>query len=153
MALSEELVSIWLATYMFKGDSDADQHAKEVAQKLNNHATWRSHARRIDMTWLTGPEAKLNVIDLASDPKLDEAVRALDLAIKITFAASSAFKIVENSKGDALIGHATPPINISFTPAPEAPRTATPTEPISSLPKASVAGRKKRKKAAVGSHR
>jgi hypothetical protein len=133
MALSGELVSIWLATYMFKGDADADQHAKEVAQKLNNHAMWRSHARRIDMAWLAGSEVRLKVIDLASDAELNEAVRALDLAIKITFTFSAAFKIVENGKGDALIGQATPPINISLTPMPVVPNTPIPAKLIPSL--------------------
>jgi hypothetical protein len=153
MALSEELVSIWLAKYMFKGEEDAEEHAKEVAQKLNNHAIWRSHARRIDMTWLAN-EARLKVIDLASNPELDDAVRALDIAIKITFTFSPAFKIVENGKGDALIGVATLPINIALTPPTEPPSTSSmKPNSASANVKATSAKRQRRKKVAVGSHR
>jgi hypothetical protein len=104
IALSEELVSKWLAIYMFKGEPDADIHAKDVARKLNDHTIWRSHSRRIDMAWLIGPEARLKVIDTASHPALEEAVRALFLALKITFELTGAFKIVENGQGEALIG-------------------------------------------------
>lgn len=109
IALAEELVSKWLATYMFKGQVDADAHAKDVAHKLNDHTVWRSHSRRIDMAWLAGPEACLKVIDLASDAALDEAVRGLFLALKATFEVTGAFKIVENGDGEALIGNALQP--------------------------------------------
>jgi hypothetical protein len=153
MALSEDLVSQWLATYMFGGETDAEQHAKEVAQKLNNHSTWRSHARRIDMKWLAGPEARLKVINLSSDPDLDDAVRALDLAIKITFATSSAFKIVENGQGDALIGHASPPANISLMLAPDSPNAPPPTKQQPAMPKPVSAKRQRKKRMAVGSHK
>jgi hypothetical protein len=151
MALSEELVSIWLASYMFKDEADAVDHARQVAQKLNNHAIWRSHARRIDITWLTSPEVRLKVTDLASDPHLDDAVRALDLAIKITFSVSTAFKIVENGKGDALIGHASVPINVSLM-VPAEPTEQAPAKPNLAPQKSSTVGYKKRRKVPAGSH-
>lgn len=153
MALSEELVSVWLAAYMFKGESDAEEHARQVAQKLNNHTTWRSHARRIDMTWLAGPEARLKVVNIASDPAIEEAVRALDLAIKITFASSMAFKIVENGQGGALIGFAMLPVNIPLTLTPTPSGSIAMAEPAIIRTKVRSTKRKPRKKVAIGSRK
>jgi hypothetical protein len=102
-ALSEKLVSTWLETYMFKGEAQAGDHAKEVAAKLNEHNIWLAHGRRVDLKWLKD-EAKVKVLDLKTRPELEAAVWALHLAISITFSSSGAFKIVENSKGDALVG-------------------------------------------------
>jgi hypothetical protein len=103
MALSEELVSQWLRDYMFRADEDRVEHARDVAHQLNNHTLWKSHARRVGLHWLRD-EALLRVIDLGTLPELHEAVRSLHLALSITFAASGAYKIVENARGDALIG-------------------------------------------------
>ncbi len=105
LALSEELVSRWLQNYMFNGQDDAQAHAEDVAKKLNDHAFWRSHSRRVDIGWLRDV-ARLNIVDLASDPKLGAAVHAVHLALQITFSSSPAFKIVTNSRGGTLIGQA-----------------------------------------------
>lgn len=102
-ALSEKLVSTWLETYMFKGETGAADHAKEVAAKLNEHNIWLAHGRRVDLKWLKD-DAKVKVLDLKTKPDLEAAVWGLHLAIGITFSASGAFKIVENSQGDALVG-------------------------------------------------
>jgi hypothetical protein len=102
-ALSEKLVSTWLETYMFKGDANAHDHAQEVAAKLNEHNIWLAHGRRVDLKWLKD-DAKVKVLDLKTKPALAAAVWGLHLAIGITFSSSGAFKIVENSKGDALVG-------------------------------------------------
>lgn len=102
IALSEDLVSDWLRRYMLKGKRQADQRAREVAATLNDHTYWKSHARRVGIQWLT-QEARLTVLDLGSQPELQDAVRALHLAIRITFGGTGAFKIVENAAGNALI--------------------------------------------------
>jgi hypothetical protein len=103
LALSKELVSKWLAEYMFKGQENAQARASEVAQHLNDHALWRSHSRRVDIRWLTDV-AKLNVLDLATVPALGAAVQAVHLVLQIAFAASGIFKMVTNSRGGTLIG-------------------------------------------------
>jgi len=116
--LSRKLVASWLASYMFKGEVDAAARADDVASKLNNHNLWLAHGRRVDLAWLEGPEARLNVLQLSTDPSLEAAVWALHLAIGITFTFSGAFKIVENGSGDALIGIGQT-INLQLLPTPQ----------------------------------
>jgi len=116
--LSEQLVSTWLANYMFSGERDAGDHAAEVAKKLNEHDRWKSHGRRVDIDWLKGPEARIKVMDLASDPILEDAVMQLHLAIRATFFISpAAFKLVENGQGNGIIGNARV-FNVQLAPAP-----------------------------------
>jgi hypothetical protein len=102
-ALSEKLVSSWLEQYMFHGEQDAAGRAAKVAQRLNAHNEWLTHGRRVSMKWLHD-ELGVKVLDLDANAALNEAVWGLHLAISITFTSSGAFKIVENSKGDALVG-------------------------------------------------
>ena len=45
------------------------------------------------------------VVDLANEPLLQQEVQELYAAISLTFQASSAFKLFENSHDDALIRH------------------------------------------------
>lgn len=144
IALAEQLVSSWLRAYMFSGEANADQHAKEVAKKLNDHVYWRSHGRRIDIPWLTGADVQLNVLDISTDQKLYDAVRALYLAIKITLDFTGAFKIVENGQGKALIGLATmgqitltpnqPQQQGPNQPSPPSPPFANPSKQLQRLP-------------------
>ncbi len=132
-ALSEKLVSTWLETYMFKGEANAADHAKDVAAKLNEHNIWLAHGRRVDLKWLKDA-AKVNVLDLKTKPALEAAVWGLHLAIGITFSSSGAFKIVENSKGDALVGIAQM-INLQLLPQPvPQPQPAQPAAPAPAPP-------------------
>lgn len=126
LALAEDLVSSWLASYMFRRERRKQDHAREVADKLNEHGLWRSHSRRIDLDWLKR-EARLRVSNLADTPQLDDAVRGLHLAIKIAFSHGTAFKIVQNAHGGAFIGHAQVAAPMPFLPA--APPASTPPSP------------------------
>ncbi len=134
-ALSEKLVSTWLEAYMFAGDADAHDHAVNVAAALNDHNRWLAHGRRVGLDWLAGKEARVKVLDLRTDPKLEAAVWGLHLAVSITFSSSNAFKIVENTRGDAVIGLSQ---QVSFQllsqppqppPAPPPPRAPTGPQP------------------------
>ena len=145
IALSERLVSTWLAAYMFNGDADRDQHAKDVAAKLNDHALWLSHSRRVDLNWLAN-DARLKVTDLDSQPVLAEAVHALHIALGIVFGVGTAFKIVQNAHGGAYVGHAQM-MNIQLvqpqgapasqpSPPPGSQTPGTPSAPTNPLPPA-----------------
>jgi len=127
--LSKKLVSTWLEAYMFNGKPDAAQHAADVATKLNDHNYWLAHGRRVDIHWLEGEG--LDVLDMSKDPNLEAAVWALHLAISITFTSSGAFKIVENSGGDALLGLAQLGIQLvpQLIPQPMLPQPQMPAPP------------------------
>lgn len=99
--LAEELVSKWLQKYMFAEQPDAEEKAKNVAQRLNDHRYFHSHARRVGIDELK--ELKLDVVDLRDTPDLHSAVRDLYTAISITFENTGAVKIFENTQGDALL--------------------------------------------------
>jgi hypothetical protein len=102
LTLAEELVSKWLKQYMFAGDPQAEIKAEKIAGYLANHNEFRSHSRRIGMADLQGRGA--SVLDMRTEPKLHDAVRDLYTAITLTFSHTGAFRIVENSDGEALIG-------------------------------------------------
>lgn len=102
LALARELVSKWLAKYMFAGEQNAIQKAEQVAEYLANHNNFRSHSRRVGMADLQA--LGVNIFDLRDAPDLHEAVRDLYTAITLTFSNTGAYKLVENSNNEALIG-------------------------------------------------
>jgi hypothetical protein len=128
-ALSEKLVSTWLKEYMFHGEPNAGRHAAKVARRLNAHNAWLAHGRRIGLKWLHD-ELGVKVHDLDADVALHEAVWGLHLAISITFTSSGAFKIVENSQGDALVGLAQLlNVQLMAQPMPQPPPQPPPASP------------------------
>src|SRR6266496_2081170 len=102
LALAKELVLEWLEKYMFAGDPEANQKAERIATYLATHNNFRSHGRRVGMSDLQA--LGVNILDMRTEPKLHEAVRDLYTAITLTFANTGAYKIVENSNKEALIG-------------------------------------------------
>ena len=102
LALSKELVLKWLAQYMFAGEPDAGEKAERIAAYLASHNNFRSHGRRVGMADLQPLGVK--ILDMRTEPALHEAVRDLYTAISLTFANTGAYKIVENSNNEALIG-------------------------------------------------
>jgi hypothetical protein len=99
--LSENLVKQWLEKYMFKGDPDASQKANRISSHLADHKNFLSHAKRVGMADLV--QLGVKVKDLRTEPNLRNAVWELYCAIDITLANSAACKIVENSKGHAVV--------------------------------------------------
>lgn len=102
LALAHELVSKWLEKYMFAGEQLAKKKAEQVAEYLANHNNFRSHSRRVGIADLLALDVK--ILDMRDVPKLHEAVRDLYTAITLTFSSTGAYKIVENSNNEALIG-------------------------------------------------
>jgi hypothetical protein len=102
LALAKELVSKWLEQYMFNGDAQAKEKAERIAKYLANHNIFLSHARRVGISDLQALEA--HILDMRTEPGLHEAIRDLYTAITLTFANTGAYKLVENSNNEALIG-------------------------------------------------
>jgi hypothetical protein len=88
-----------LISCMFAGDKDAEAKAQAVLKDLGSHAATHTHARHIhkDRAKALG----LKIIDLEADGKLQDAVLSVHHACMITFEQASAFKMIENHKGDA----------------------------------------------------
>ena len=97
-ALSEELVSAWLAKYMMPGQAEK---AKEIAAYLAKHDNFKSHGRFINRD--KARELGLLIEDLESDQGLQDAVLSVFHAATHTLMASGAVKIIENHLGKAFV--------------------------------------------------
>lgn len=101
IALSQELVSKWLGSYMFKDDPQRSQKAKKIARYLADDRRFRSHARRVGINDLRA--LGVRIIDTATEPNLHGAIQELYVSILITFQGTGAYKMFESSEGAALI--------------------------------------------------
>lgn len=99
--LSKELVSEWLASYMFAGDSQASQKASKIADSLSSHELFMSHKRPISRA--KAREFGLQIEDLEADQKLQDLVLSVYHSVTITFDGTPAVKIIENHKGIAFV--------------------------------------------------
>ena len=75
--------------------------ARKVANFLGNHRNFLTHARRVDIDALG--KLSVDILDMRTDRLLQEAVHSLYYAVVLTFEGTPAFKIFENSQGDAYI--------------------------------------------------
>lgn len=125
--LSKELVTSWLAKWMFKNVADGAAKAAQVANALRDHKAFKTHARPLDREYLRS--LGMRIIDLESDQQLQEKVLTVYHAAMHTFLATGATKIIENHAGRAFIkqvaqvvmARPTPRTAPSPTPAPVAP--------------------------------
>lgn len=101
ISLSKKLVTDWLRTYMFVGDTNADSKSNAVVSFLSNHAYFKSHARRVTFDDLHSLGVKVN--DLNLDTRLSNAVREAYCAVDITLSNTFVVRIIENDLGDAVL--------------------------------------------------
>lgn len=111
---------------MFAGDPQAKEKAGRIAEYLADHNKFRSHGRRVGMDDLQALGA--NILDLRTEPVLHDAIRDLYTAISLTLTNTGAYKIVENSNGEALIGMLN--INTQQQAQQDSPPTTTATSPV-----------------------
>jgi ATP-dependent protease ClpP protease subunit len=98
---SNDMVSAWLKTGMFKDDVDADAKIATILSELGDHSLNLSHARHIGIAKCK--EIGLKIIELESDNKLQEAILSVHHACIHTLSSTGATKIIENHKGIARI--------------------------------------------------
>lgn len=102
--LSRELVAEWLRTYMFANADKREELAENIATKLTDHLSFKSHGRHIGIV-----EAKnygLNIIDLERDQILQDLVLSVFHATTQAFDATAAVKIIENHNSVAFVKQA-----------------------------------------------
>ncbi len=95
--LSEELVTEWLKSNMFKADKTANQKAKDVVKKLNNHKETKTHDRHININ--KAKEIGLKIEALEDDDGFQDLVLSVHHAYMITLSNNPIIKIVENQIG------------------------------------------------------
>ena len=101
--LSKRYVGEWLKTGMFKSPDTAaaEAAAKKVVDYLGDHNQFKSHGARIGFSELRkyGVPVKL----LNEDKPLHDAVMTMYHALLLTFGGTGAYRITENSRGDAYL--------------------------------------------------
>lgn len=128
--LATDLVSKWLAMYMFQGDVDANAKAQEIADILADHQRFRSHGRFINRE-----QAKtfgLKIENLEDDQELQDLVLSVYHATMHSFSGTQAVKIIENHLGKAFVKLAQMqaiPIPMSAPQLPQRPRLVPPPPP------------------------
>ncbi|WP_088187520.1 ATP-dependent Clp protease proteolytic subunit [Desulfosporosinus sp. FKA] len=98
---STELVSSWLETGMFSGESDSLIKSERIAKDLRDHTKTKSHARHIP--YEECERLGLKVCRLEDDHKFQDTVLTIHHAYMHTFSNSPAVKIIENHDEKAMI--------------------------------------------------
>ncbi len=99
--LSTEMVTNWLISGMFSGESGAQDKANKIVQILNNHEDTKTHARHIHIKQAI--DMGLKIIPLEEDQELQDLVLTVHHAYMHTLANSAAIKIIENHEGNSII--------------------------------------------------
>lgn len=120
--LAESMVSAWLRTYMFAGDTDAHEKADRIAKWFADYDSFQSHGRRVGLQQAS--EIGLKVTALEKDNDLQDAVLSIHHAAMHTFSGTGSLKIIENHLGRAwfaalrgtVVGPASPPSSPADAP-------------------------------------
>jgi hypothetical protein len=108
MALSQTLVSDWLARWMFAGHPRCRQKAGRVARSLNKHQAHLVHGRHLSRAQVRN--LGLIVDDLETNQAFQDAVLTAFHATMLTFQINpSVHKVIENHLGKRFMKLATPP--------------------------------------------
>ena len=124
IALSRELVSRWLAQWMFRKSKRRTERSDQIANALAAHEDWRTHARPLDSIYLRRT-LKMKIDSLEADQQLQDKVLTVYHAAMHTFSATAATKIIENQNGKAFIKL----VQQRVVPTPQTPTPAQPPQP------------------------
>lgn len=115
--LSEELVSEWLKSYMFRGQADGEAKGKAIARWLSDHNTFKTHARPISRDELLA-KGLSGIHSLEQDQVEQDLFLSVHHATAHTFTNSATVKIIENNLGKAYVRSVLPPVQIMQGPIP-----------------------------------
>jgi hypothetical protein len=127
--LSKELISEWLARYMFKDQKDAKEKAERVATFLADHKAFKTHGRHINRE--KARSFGLSIENLEGDQKLQDLVLSVFHATIHTFSGTNATKIIENHAGRAFVRMIQ--IRVAVPRPPQQPQTP-PSSPPNTQP-------------------
>lgn len=101
--LAKELVASWLERYMFAGSRTAKRQAADISDWVGDHNNFKAHPRQILIDDLIVKGASVVDLRRPKNEQLRDAVWAVWTAYRITFDRSGAYKMFENSRGEAFI--------------------------------------------------
>ena len=88
---------------MFRDAADGDKRARDIAEWISNHPTFKSHSRHLTRDELL--RHGFVISPLEGDGKLQDLSLSVFHATAHTFTGTNAVKIVENHLGRAFIKH------------------------------------------------
>jgi hypothetical protein len=104
----KKLVTDWLVRYKFSKweahsstgvpvtQDEREERARSAAHELCNHRKWLTHGRSLKMADLEAMGVKIT--DYSTDTTLCDAIRRYHTLLRMTFATSGAYKVVETPK-------------------------------------------------------
>lgn len=98
---SQDIVTEWLTSGMFKDRKDPAADAKKVVDELGDHALTLSHNRHIDIENARG--LGLEIQALEDDDPFQEAVLTVHHACILSLSTTATVKLIENQNGIAQI--------------------------------------------------
>lgn len=101
MALSQELVSSWLQTWMLRRSRKRKERSQQIAAALSDHERLRTHGRPLDRSYLKSLGMRIDFLE--ADQQLQDKVLTVFHASMHTFSATAATKIIENHQERAFI--------------------------------------------------
>lgn len=101
--LSKRYVGEWLKTGMFKSQDTvaAEAAAKKVVDYFGDHNQFKSHGARVGVAELRKHGVPVKILN--EDKPLYDAAMTVYHALLLTFGGTGAYRIIENSRGDAYI--------------------------------------------------
>lgn len=101
LAMAQDMVTGWLAKYMFANETDSDDRAARIAAVLCDHKESAMHGRHFPYSKLKDLGMKVRLIE--DDSEVQDAVLSLHHAYMITFQRNPIVKIIESSNGNAWV--------------------------------------------------
>lgn len=98
---SEKMVEDWLDRNMLSAEEDKEIKIQTIIKELGDHALNKSHARHLSIQKCK--DIGLKIVDLESDPELQDLVLSVHHICIHTLSSTNAFKIIENQNGIAFI--------------------------------------------------
>lgn len=103
LELSKRYVGEWLKTGIFNSLdlAAAEAAAKKVVDYLGDHNQFKSHGARVGVAELRKQDVPVKILN--EDRPLYETVMTVYHSLLLTFGGTGAYRITENSRGDAYI--------------------------------------------------
>ena len=104
----KELVTTFLKKYKFKNwlrtetnghkvtDTMRENRAKEIANRLADHSTWKSHGRSLKIDTLND-KIQLKIEDLTDNPEICEIVERIHVLLRLIFSSGPAYKFIADN--------------------------------------------------------
>jgi hypothetical protein len=99
---AEDMVSKGMTTYMFKGQSDGDEKAKEIAAWFNNHKMHRSHGKPLRYDDVVDKGVAVSLFE--DDRDLQERILSAWHGVQLSLSQVAVNKLIENNLADGKSG-------------------------------------------------